>query len=523
MPKKEPDVPGLKTLDIDDINTSHDTLKTKYEELLTTHTALNETVTKLSNDMISKSEFKERMERISEDLSKQSEDMEVMRNASSVKAERFVYNDYRSLLEGQDWLVHEDRTPFSPLECRGYALFQLPVAYDKMEYGQELKNLRDLHDAFIFTDVFNRHKHGPSGRYKVEQSIMFKRLTKGVEKFDAKLAHAMAGGNTGFGAEWVPTETSSAFNEIARIQPNLANRFETWIMPVGASAYYPFQEGKAVVYKGSEALVDNPVQARKTNIATERKLFSPKVFIGALKASEELTEDSIIEMVGFIRRELAVAILEGLDSAIINGDTTSPHMDNAAATQWETYEVETAFKGLRRIAVDDSTTFDAEAYETGSGVGAMEISVILKAKSLMGVLGVKSSECLYVTGVKGKTEVQTMWANEDFTGNTLGVMVSGDLPTADGSEFHISGEYLEDLESDGFGNAAAGTDKHTSLCAVHLPSFRIGQRRGVTIEMDKDILTQQQAFVATARYDFGKVASSTLTPVSCAINIQHTA
>lgn len=515
----------LETLDIDAINSSQEALKTKHEELMGVHATLQETVDKLNGDMISKAEFTERVDRIAADLEKHAENLEVIRNASTVKAERFVYNDYRALLQGKDWLAHDDRTPFNDLECRGYALFQLPVDYDKMDHGQELKNLRDLHDAFLMCDAFNRYKGASSGRYKTETSIMYKQLRQGVELFDPKLAHAMAGGNAGYGTEWVPVETSAAFNEIARIQPTLSNKFQTWTMPVGASAYFPFQEGKATVYKGGEALVDNPVQARKTNAATGRKLFTPSMFIGALKCSEELTEDSIIEMVGFIRRELAVAILEGLDSAIINGDTTATHMDHAvgAGLYWQSYGVQTAFKGLRRLAVDDTMTFNAESYTTGTGVGTMEIHIALHAKALMGVLGVRSSECLFVTGVKGKTEVQTMWTVEDFTGNTLGMMISGDVPNMDGTPVFISGEYLEDLEDDGFGDTGDDTEKHTSLLCVHLPSFRIGQRRGVTIEMDKDILTQQQAFVATARYDFGKVCSTTLKPVACAINIQHTA
>lgn len=514
----------LDTLDIDSINSGQEALKTEHEALKTLHSTLQETVDKLNGDMISKSEFKERIDRIAADLEKHATDLETIRNTVSVKADRFIYQDYRSMLEGKDWLAHDDRTPFTDLECRGYALFQMPVDYERMDHGQELKNLRDLHDAFILCDAFGRYKGASSGRYKTENSIMYKQLHKGVAFFDAKLAHAMAGGNSGYGTEWVPIETSAAFNEIARIQPTLSNRFQTWVMPVGASAYFPFQEGKATVYKGSEALVDNPVQARKTNAATGRKLFTPVPFIGALKASEEITEDSIIEMVGFIRRELAVAILDGLDSAIINGDTTATHMDHAvgAGLYWQSYGVQTAFKGLRRIAVDDSTTFDHETWSSGSGQGSFEMPGAMHAKQQLGLLGLRNNECVYVTGAKGGAELMTMWQTEDFSGNTLAMMISGIMPNIHGSPVHLSGEYLEDLESDGFGDTGDGTETHSSICCVHTPSFRVGQRRGVTIEMDKDILTQQQAFVATARYDFGKVCSSTLKPVSCAINVQHT-
>lgn len=145
----------------------------------------------------------------------------------------------------------------------------------------------------------------------------------------------------------------------------------------------------------------------------------------------------------------------------------------------------------------------------------------LYAKGLMGVIGVRNSECLFVTGVKGKKEIQTMWVNEDQIG-VLALMISGQVPDIDGTPVYISGEYLEDQESDGFGDNV-GAEKHTSILCVHTPSFRVATRRDVTLEMDKDILTQQQVFVATARYDFGKVCSSSLDPVVCGINVQHTA
>ena len=104
----------------------------------------------------------------------------------------------------------------------------------------------------------------------------------------------------------------------------------------------------------------------------------------------------------------------------------------------------------------------------------------------------------------------------------LTFQISGNLPTIDGSEIYISGQYDELLDSAGLRDSTAD-EKHTSMCCVHKPSFRIGQRRGVTLEFNKNILTQQQQFVATARWDFGKICADAIAPVAGMINIQHTA
>ena len=101
-------------------------------------------------------------------------------------------------------------------------------------------------------------------------------------------------------------------------------------------------------------------------------------------------------------------------------------------------------------------------------------------------------------------------------------LISGQLPLIDGSPVYISGMYNEALDSDGLGHATVASGDHTSLLCCHVPSFRIAQRRGITLEVNKDILTQQQQFVATARYDFGKVSADDVYPVVCGINVQHT-
>lgn len=473
--------------------------------------------------VLSKTDALAKFSRMQEDLEKLSKDVEKGLNAVRyAQDESFQYEDYRSMLQGQQWLQNDDGTPYTDLQYRAHALFQMPINYEKHNRGQELMNLRTLGDAFVILNAQRSYMARNTGRYRLEDQPIFKQLVTQVNKFDNVLAHAMAGGNSGYGAEWVPEEMSAEFNEYLRLQPNLPNKFRTWQMPTGSSAKYPFQNGRAVVYKAAENLVDSGAQARKTNIATENKTFTPITFIGALVTSEILTEDAVLNLVALIRSELAVAVLEGLESAIINGDTTSPHQDNAHTTHYETYQVETGILGLRAIAEDDSNTVNIETLAAATGVYSLVWKNFVQLKDMIGRAGAKNpAESMWITGAKGRPQVQNALHQEDALG-VLQYLISGLLPMVDGSEVYISGMYNENLETDGLGHASTTAGDHTSLLCVHKPSFLIGQRRGVTLEVAKDILTQQQQFVATARYDFGKIASSDLKPVSCGINIQHT-
>ena len=504
-------------LNVEQFMSDQEKLGAKVTELQNILTAVKDTQAQAADRMITKSELAERLEKFSAELDGIKTVVEEAKAARAVSDSRLAFTDYRAMITDFVWLTDDNGNKLGDAAQKAYCLFQMPVDYDKMEDGYELKNLRDLHDATLIADAMARFKG--RDRYSILNLNLYKQLVSATEKFDKDVALAMAGGNTGYGAEWIPSELSSEFSEILRVQPRLASKFLTWNMPKGGSAKYPFQNGKAVVYKGGEALVDNAEEARKTNIATGVKTFTPDVFIGALVSSEEITEDAILDMVSFIRNELATALLEGLESAICNGDDSATHFDNAAGTTpYETYNVETTFKGLRKLAIANAR--DIEVSSSSTGVNALELVNFTDAKQDMGVAGLNPADCIYVTGIKGRTQVQQALFKEDALG-VLAFMLSGTLPNIDGSEIYISGQYAETLSSAGIQDSTADV-KHTSMACVHKPSFRIAQRRGVTVEFNKNILTQQQQFVATARWDFGKISADSISPVSGMLNMQHT-
>ena len=503
----------LSDFDPNAVKSKQEALEQNLDSLKKIQNTLTEQCNALKEGNITKSEFTERMERIHADITKIRADIEIAKNANNFDSNKVVYHDFRSLITDHVWLTNEDGTKATEMAQRGFCLFQMPVDYKSLNAGEELKNLRDLYDAVLMVDAVMRHRLGT--RHDIRNLKLYKTLVAKTAMFDKELSHAMAGGNTGYGAEWLPTEMSSEFSEILRVVPNLPNKFQTWQMPTGASSKYPFQNGKAVVYKGSEAIVNNPSEARKTNIATGAKTFTPEVFIGALVSSEELSEDSIRDMVAMIRKELAVALSEGLESAIINGDDSATHMDNAhTSTYIPSYDIRTCFQGLRKLGV-------ANAVTATNGVGGMTFTQMTDAQALLGVAGLRPAECLFVTGIKGRGQMLQALFDATNAYGILQYMVSGVLPDIAGVSTYISGMHEENLDADGYYNA--GSSKYTSIELVHLPSCRIGQRRGITLEFAKNILTQQQAFVASARWDFGKICADSITPIASIIQVEHTA
>lgn len=466
---------------------------------------------------LTKSELAERLEKFSTELADIKKQVDEAKAAKQESEHRLAYTDYRSLINDFIWLTDDNGNKLGQIAQRAYCLFQMPVDYSQMDYGYELKNLRDLYDAVLLSDALGRWKG--RDRHSIKNLKLFQQLIKATEKFDKDVALAMSGGVAGSGYEWLPEEMSSEFASILRTTPRLASKLQLWNMPRGGSAKYPFQNGKAVVYRGSEPQVDNPEEARKTNVASGVKTFTPDLFIGCLVASEEITEDAVLDMIMFVRQELATALLEGLESTLINGDDSTVHMDNAVATVYQSYNVERTFKGLRQLGYSIARNIETASGETG--INSLRLVNFTDMKQDLGVAGLNPADCIYITGIKGRSLVQ----NALFAANAYGVlafMISGQLPTVDGSEIYISGQYDEQLATSGLRDVNADV-KHTSIVCAHKPSFRLAQRRGITLEYQKDAKIQQHAFVATARWDFGKICADSIVPVSCGVNMQHTA
>ncbi|MEK0336213.1 MAG: HK97 family phage prohead protease, partial [Nitrosopumilus sp.] len=191
----------------------HEALGVEVAGLKNILTAIKESQADLDDRVITKGEFQTKIEKIATDLDaiavQVTEAKAAAEDKSSVKPQ---YKDYRSLITDFIWLTDDEGNKLGKVAQRAHCLFQLPIDYDKMDRGQELQNLRNLHDATLIADAMNRYKS--RDRYNIQSLKLFKQLVKATEVFDKDVALAMAGGNTGFGAEWLPSELSSEFNEI---------------------------------------------------------------------------------------------------------------------------------------------------------------------------------------------------------------------------------------------------------------------------------------------------------------------
>lgn len=475
-----------------------------------------EKVAELEQGLITKSEFITFSDRVKKDLENALTELEKAKSASRLVDTKIGWKEWHSnLLSGQYKYLRDDNArPLSELHQKAYHYFQASVDYKSSPDGEFLRKMRDAYDACLFT---YQYFLGRKKQINIQSLKSYQFLHQMMEYIDPEFAKAMYSTGSGLGDEWVPTLASAELMSMIRLQPNLANYFPQFNMP--SNPYeWPIVSSGATAYLAAEAAINNPVELSKSDIGTGKITFNANIHAVAVPVSPELIEDAIVDLVGEIRSEIATALNEGMEKAIINGDTTAIHRDTNIVTD-NTYDIRKSFMGLRFIAIDSSKTFDTQSTTAGVGDGTTAFAAkdVRYTRQLMGDLGVNPRESLYITSISPFFYILSM--SEFAKANEFGYVstwYSGELPIVDGCELYVSANFPETMGTTGLGNTAS--NRKGILCC-NRTKFKIGERRGITVEFEKNIRTQQWTFVATRRTDFQKMTPSTKYPVAYGYNI----
>jgi len=258
---------------------------------------------------------------------------------------------------------------------------------------------------------------------------------------------------------------------------------KTYTLPVEGkdpSAYLAFENTQITA---SDATTANVVLDAVT--IASRQLFSA-----------ELTEDSIVPILPRLQAQIARAIARGIENAILNGDTATPHMD---ADVTDADDVRRAWVGYRKKALADS--------DANVDCSTLNAEALVAIKKAMGAYALDPRECAWVVGVSGINQLLLL---RDAAGNPVvttvdkygaqATLLTGELGRLFGIPIVVSALVREDLNASGFYDGETKTK--TVLFLVNRRAWVLGDRRRVTLETDKDIATQQVTLVATWRGAF---------------------
>lgn len=257
---------------------------------------------------------------------------------------------------------------------------------------------------------------------------------------------------------YIPTTFSARLLQLIRLQPSVHRIFEVVDMP--SEIYKPPVQlsGISVVYvqAGSPILVSSPTAGSVE--------FRAKKLAAAVEIADEVTEDSIVPIVPTLQQELAFAFADALDKAILLGDTTS---NDALLKVWDGL--------IKRAGTPPSpATFDAQAVR--EALASLDI--------------VNPNEAVVVV-------------NPEHYGDMLGWAEVHTVDKYGAQATVVTGELAKI-----YGMPVVVSPHATSPVVVLHRAFKLGQRRGLKVEVDRDIKTQVDILVATLRADFVKVTGT---------------
>jgi HK97 family phage major capsid protein len=336
-------------------------------------------------------------------------------------------------------------------------------------------------------------------RFNIESSKSFARMQEILKKdiigYD---------GTAGQALEWIPTGYSPDLIMKFELERQVASLFTVVNMP-NDPFKIPRQTSRARAY-----LKGRMVAATESASGTDDITLSCQTIAAYSVVGYETEEDAIIAMLPFIRQDLAQALADGEEDALINGDTTGSHMDEDTS---DASDVRKAWKGLRRLARDGSDTYDLDI-PTTDGLRAV--------RATMGKYAVTPRRLAYIVSPVGL--IHMLGLDEVLTLEKYGpnaTVITGELGRFDGTPVVPSGYIRENLSTTGYYDSD-GNHGHTGLLLVNTNGYLIGRRRSPMIESFRDIVVGQDEVVASMREDFQPRYPSTEPLCVWAYNIPST-
>ena len=369
-------------------------------------------------------------------------------------------------------------------------------------FSPEVEELAKRNDDIVLTAMLMAKTWG------MDELDTPEKVAAGVQRLKAfrlwqenfsQLAKALDTATTAEGIEFVPTGLSRDLIDRVRIQAAVAALFPEIAMPQD-----PFElPGRSFTRNKARVLSESTADAASKIVAVTpgtRKIQLKAVKLGVrILDSLELEEDSIIAMAPFIREEIIEGLVYGIEDAIINGDTASPHQDDdtdggaadLAAKAW---------LGLRAHAQDNTLTEDLSTFN---------LTNLRKMRKTMGKFGADPRNLAWVVSTVGLIKLLNL--TETLTLDKLGpqaTVLTGQLAALDGIPIVISEEMRDDVAATGV-NTAAGPNTLSNLILAHRRSWIRGVRRQPTVKTKEDIETDQMIAVITWRGDYERTQGTT--------------
>jgi hypothetical protein len=305
------------------------------------------------------------------------------------------------------------------------------------------------------------------------------------------IVKAMDTAESGGGSEWIPTGFSPNVINQVRQELIVSSLFQNIYMPT-PSYKMPVESNPAQAYIVPENTADtSQTSITPSQFSTGQVTFNAHTLGAMTRVSFELDQDSIVPMVPMIQRNLLRGHAQGLEDAIINGDTTGTHQDSDVTSATDPRKG--GWKGLRKYAIANSLTVDGATFNS---------TALRTARSKMGKYGINPTNLVWI--VSNAVYCQMLGFPEVLTLEKFGphaTILTGQLAAIDGIPVVVSPYLRQDMNASGVYDGTTTTK--TAAILVNKDAFLVGDRQQVVLsEDDTPREYRQRKLIADRRIDF---------------------
>jgi len=337
-------------------------------------------------------------------------------------------------------------------------------------------------DDVIFTHWLLQRAH------KLD-SANVKPPTKDLQDVIAKALDATTAGS---GDEFVPTGMAAQLWGDMFLASKVVSTIGTIPMP-GDPFDMPLGWGTITWRKGSgntATTVSDPATAKSTLTSTEQ--------VAEVNWSYNLDEDAVIAVLPTLRADLARDGAEQADRFALNADSTDAgtgniNLDDANPPD-DSYYLSNGQDGIRHLYLVDNTGQSADVNSTlddtemRAGIGKLG-----KYAADVNRLVMVTDPETYVNGIMALANVVTV---DKF--GPQATILTGQLAAYGGIPIVVSGAMLE-VEDDGKQSTTAALNDEGQIALLHRDMWRVGFRRQLMIEIDRNIQKRQFVMVVSFR------------------------
>ena len=386
-------------------------------------------------------------------------------------------------------------TETKKIQVKGQGTFETEVEgllTTKTPANEWHKELIDLTQQRAWCRSLMTNPHTPKTDLKI-----YKHIERAPSEIKTAVTRAFYD-QSGSGGEFIPDQFRAELYETFQVPRNLRALMPVVEMQNNTMIIPRMGRGGRPYIKG-QVSTDNPANYQASTVLTESKTIAVKGFATRYIVDDGAAEDSSLALLPILTRSIASDLEDSWEDCWVNGDASGTLGDALGSwnirSRWGAAGLggaddhRKAFDGLRQRAFAAGT----EAQGTAALATTSEILGRISSMAELGVgnLYIVASPEAMIKHLMGNSDLLTI---DKFGPNAS--LVTGSVASIFGHPVMMSRFMSADLAASG---KYTGAGSQTGILFYNAASFAQYQKRGVTVETDKNIGSGSSEIVATMR------------------------